>query len=149
LESNIFDKISNIEKNLLKNKTDILGQINKDNENIYKNICENAGKLEISIDKINLELVSHKNISLIKKKEFNKQKILSEISKMINRINNIITELNFIRDFLNSLNVSNCKNLLRMEKKFEYASNLAPEIIENIQNEINNKKYKINVSLLS
>ena len=112
-------------------------------------MCNNAEKLEISVDKINLELDSHKNLNAIKSTELNKQKLLTKITKTINRVNNIIVELNLIRDLLNSLRLSNCENLPRIEKKFKYASDLSPEIIEIIQNYIKEKNINLSIFILS
>ena len=141
--------MANVEENLLQNKKDILAQIDEDNQKMFFNMCETAEKLEISVDKINLELVSHKNMNGVKSKEFNKQKILTEMTKTINRVNYIIVELSLISDLLKSLRLSNCENLPRIEKKFKYASDLAPEIIEIIQNYIKEKNINLSIFILS
>ena len=148
-ESKELKKEKEEEENLFQNRKDILVQIDQDNKNMFYTLCETAENLEVSIDKINLELVSHKDLNIFNNKESNKQKILSKMLKIINRINNIITELDFIGKFLNNLSASNCENLQRLEKKFKYTADLAPEIIEKIQNEINKKNYKLNISILS
>lgn len=137
------------EINSLQNKKDILGQIDQDNKNIFNNICETAEKLEISIDKINIELASYKHNNIINNKEFNKQKILTEMTKTLNRINYITVELNFTKKLIKSLKLSNCENLKRIEQKYKYASDLAPEIIEIIQNEFKKKHINLFISILS
>jgi len=103
--------------NLLENKNDILAQIDEENQKLLNSLCHTAEKLEISIDKLNSELISHKDLTAIKKLEKNKHKLLSKITKTINRINFITIELNSIGDLFNSLKLSNCENISRIEKK--------------------------------
>ena len=135
--------------NLLENKNDILAQIDEENQKLLNSLCHTAEKLEISIDKLNSELISHKDLTAIKKLEKNKHKLLSKITKTINRINFITIELNSIGDLFNSLKLSNCENISRIEKKIKNANNLSPEIIEIIQNYIQKKNINLSIFILS
>merc|ERR1712151_947580 len=95
--------------------------------------------LENSLDKLHKELLSHRDLSKIKRLEKNKHKLIAKITKTINRINYITVELNSIGDLFNTLRLSNCDNLGRIERKFKFTSDLSPEIIEIIQNYIKEK----------
>merc|ERR1711957_1165672 len=149
-QKKIEKKINPIEEeNLIDNKEDILNEIDKENQNIFSNLCHTAEKLEISLDKLNTELISHKDLNIFKKLEKNKHKLLSKVTKTINRINYITVELNSIGDIYKSLKLSNCENLPSIEKKFKYASDLSPEIIEIIQNYIKEKKINLSIFILS
>ena len=69
-----MDALSNVLDNPIyseKNKNDILAQIDEENQKLLNSLCHTAEKLEISIDKLNSELISHKDLTAIKKLEKN------------------------------------------------------------------------------
>ena len=41
-----------------------IDNLDQDNKNMFYTLCETAENLEVSIDKINLELVSHKDLNI-------------------------------------------------------------------------------------
>jgi len=112
-------------------------------------MCAMSESLEVSIDKINLELDSLKNLREIKTSNLNKQKILIKFAKLINRINYITVELTLIEDLIKTLKLSNCESLERLNRKFEHANETAPQIIQNIQDFLKNKNFSLSIFILS